>query len=980
MINFIENLRHGKLLTWNEYVGNGHPGMYFGHYPITQNTIFYMIFGYSDFTYYFTKFISLAIQFIGFIYVCKYFKLGYLYALSGTLIYFCINFVIRIYPAETVGNLFPLYPILVVLVIHIVADNYKSKLDIVIFSLVYVFWLLGGNLTYVPMHVAMLSLIYLISLFAYHYKPFKLIDYGRFTGLYLILFIIPLSAALYQYYFVYDVVSYSNRFKSGLIVSPFESIAWKQLLVSFQSSTYFWVGLYCCIIYVIVKILSKTKPIRTYSILFLLVIPLLYYLSNLSQIEKLGDNLVTNGDFSDTSTSLKPYKSTLLSVPDGQAGNCIKITANENATGYGYFAIPTQIGKKYKFAAYYKRGSASNCQIKVGSTVDGSSLYYSGTPSNPDWVQYGVTFTASKKETYITLINLTSVKGQTSLFDTVSLHEIEQGFLGDYVSILGSDVFKIALVLYVLIVLLVSFKESTFRLDTSLPAILNYAFVFIAYVSLLSYYFFSPENIIGDVNGYDYDLFRELSPTLQVIFCLVVMLSIEDYHKGKQVKIIVLSLIVLYLIRSHFTIPLMRFTGIIWYATRDGSIFSILFAILFMFGLKNILNHLSSFCMASRTIKYVKYAFLLSLIILMARDSHNKFYQGTSHRFVYMKNEKLVRPEVQMDQYVLDLRSDMHLLNNKLLELDRKTDHYYKLFSPSNSYVYLAGSLQNHKIHEAFIYESSITGDLQDFYEYTILEKAPVVTKELKDAMPYFLFTSHVHAGINLHYKEIPYGDFFMFSPKDAKYIKRQNIEFLWDLTQVKYVIIDSALSKVLDSFTTRDQHYKLLGKYPKLGLNLYEITKEKEYSTLAVLPVDDGESYDQVIEKINSRDIEVLKQLYSKLVFLDKDTKDFTLSSSKRTNNKRLYEIKSKRKGIFIELESWNKNWELEINDKKETVQKAFQIFKGIKIEPGLNKIEFSYRLKFFNLLFLLSLFVILGYTVLLVKYRYSDKHVNLN
>ncbi len=51
MINFIDTLRNAELPLWNDYVGCGQPATTFGHYPISQNTIFYMMFGYSDFTY-----------------------------------------------------------------------------------------------------------------------------------------------------------------------------------------------------------------------------------------------------------------------------------------------------------------------------------------------------------------------------------------------------------------------------------------------------------------------------------------------------------------------------------------------------------------------------------------------------------------------------------------------------------------------------------------------------------------------------------------------------------------------------------------------------------------------------------------------------------------------------------------------------------------------------------------------------------------
>ena len=161
-------------------------------------------------------------------------------------------------------------------------------------------------------------------------------------------------------------------------------------------------------------------------------------------------------------------------------------------------------------------------------------------------------------------------------------------------------------------------------------------------------------------------------------------------------------------------------------------------------------------------------------------------------------------------------------------------------------------------------------GELQDFYYYTILGKGTSVSGELKDVMPYFLFTKHVHTGLGLKYKEIQYRDFFIFSAaKDIDYLRNQNIEFLWDMMQVKYLIIGPEFSKALEGFTSRD-HYKLLGNYPKLDMNLYEITKDKSYSKLAVLPLEDQQDYHDAIGQLNSKDINILKGLYSKLVFLE--------------------------------------------------------------------------------------------------------------
>ena len=664
MVNFIDALKSGELPVWNEYVGGGHPALYFGHYPISQNTIIYMLFGFSDFTYYFTKLLSLLVLFFSFIYACKYFKLGYGIALLGAIVYFSINFVVRVFVAETIGNLLFVFPLLTIFTIKIIDEN-KAK-DILLFNLFYILWLSGGHIIYVYMHLMMLSIVYLIAVIVfYRWDALRFINLKKTAILYFTLFILPFFAALYQYYFIYDVISASNRFKEGLIISPFEAAAWKQLAVSFQSSSYFWIGFSLIVFYAFLK-------------------------------------LMTTKYHSVESVRVKITRSRLLLL-----------------TGALFFI------------------TVANVQFSSNSA-----------------------------------------------------------FFIDYIPILNSTVFRVAVISCFIINFFSSKSRAIFFIGFS------DLLIFIIYTSLLSYYFYSPENIIGDVKGYDYDLFRELSSASQMILSLCILYSAKEYKDNKIVKVIALSSIALYFIRSHFTIPLLRFTGIVWYAPRDGSIFSVFFAVLFMFGLKNIVSDLSRVFkgreVAAR--QYVQFGLILFILVLLVHDSFNKLYKGTSHRFIYPNKREIAKSGTE--NWILNAREDAVLLNNKLLELKKETNHFYRVFTPENSYIYLAGNLQQYEIHEAVIYESSISRELQDFYDFTILEKIPVRNKELKHVMPYFLFTRHVHAGLNLQYKDIAYGDFFMFSPKDISYLLNQNIELLWDIMQVKYLIIGPEFSKTLEGFS----------------------------------------------------------------------------------------------------------------------------------------------------------------------------------
>ena len=259
LTNFIETLKQGELPVWNEYVGGGHPAMYFGHYPITQNTLFYMLFGVNDSTYYFMRFINLAILLAGFVYAGKILKFGYLISLIGAFVYLSINFVSRWLVADTIGNLILVYPLLIVLLLQIIKD--RQWKTILVFNAVYIFWLTGGHITYVYSHLIMLSVIYWLGVFVMDLEPLKLRSLKKFISLYCIMFIIPILTVLYQYYFVYDVIKASNRIREGLIISPFEAIIWKQLWRSFESSPYFRLGLFLAVFFFAQKSAKVSKLI-----------------------------------------------------------------------------------------------------------------------------------------------------------------------------------------------------------------------------------------------------------------------------------------------------------------------------------------------------------------------------------------------------------------------------------------------------------------------------------------------------------------------------------------------------------------------------------------------------------------------------------------------------------------------------------------------------------------------------------------------
>src|SRR5208283_2025855 len=173
---------------------------------------------------------------------------------------------------------------------------------------------------------------------------------------------------------------------------------------------------------------AKTKIIQVST---LLLFGLLLFSATkpavLNLINKMSNatspNLVLNGGFRKDTNGWMAYQASLSVSPGGQSGNCLQIATVENRIGYAYIVLPTKVGRMYKIEGYFKKGSASAGQIKVGNAVDDLSLYYSDVLFDIKWRKFEGVFKAASQTTYITLVDLTSVKGQTSFFDNISLTE-----------------------------------------------------------------------------------------------------------------------------------------------------------------------------------------------------------------------------------------------------------------------------------------------------------------------------------------------------------------------------------------------------------------------------------------------------------------------------------------------------------------------------------------------------------------------------
>lgn len=855
MINFVETLRGFELPVWNEYVGSGYPAVYFGQYPLNQNTIFYMIFGYSDLTAYIVKCSSVAILLISSIYAFRLLKLGYLLSLAGALTYLGVNLVVRFIIADTLGNLFVLYPLLIIFILKIIEE--KRRKHILFFNLLCIFWLSGCHVAWIHEALFMLFLVFWVTAAVCHEGSFfRLRPLLKYCGLFLLLFVPPLVSVAYQYYFLADVITNSvRRVTEGLIVSPFESTAWEQLLVSFLSSSYAWIGLLLVLLYAIGR----------------------------------------------------PFSSVFKKYPAG-----ISVDIDEQGQ------VALHIGRFVPQILMF-----GFLLFLLAELV----LLYLPFRFSPDFSDYNTTFASPAFLASMALL-----------------------FVFQIICHRKDEVFKIAWRDCLLVVI---------------------------YVSLLSYFFYLPSNIAG----YDMQFFQELNGPLRVIFMFSVLCSMREFRESRIVRIALYSLVCLYFVRSHFSILSLRFTGVIWYSVRDGALFSMFFSILFVFGLRNMFSELRRLIAESNwTINalYVERALLIAVVALLVHGSYVRFYHGMSNRLIFPADKSMAK--TSQEKWVVENRQDLVLLKKQLLQLARPgTGGFFRIFTPEidmTTGMVLTGNGQEYGIQESALYDCTIPRDLKMFFDRIILEKGPLDTHELKNVLQGGVFTKHVHEGMNIKLGEVLYSNLFAYLllPNDQKFIKEKNMEFFWDLMQVKYLLIGPLMSEVLESFADHGS-YRLVSTYGALRSNLYEIITNKPYSSYAFLPLDEGQSYEDQLRQVNSSDISVLRSLYKKLVFPDDTLKDFTVVNTQRGSASRHYEIESERGALLIEFESWNHNWKVMVNNTHADLQKVFHICRGTRIQPGKNRIEIVYDLKYFKALFLLSIVVIAGCIILFAAACYTQR-----
>ncbi len=140
--------------------------------------------------------------------------------------------------------------------------------------------------------------------------------------------------------------------------------------------------------------------------------------------ETLGDEEVTNGEFSSDTSAWSGTNCTLASVGGGQAGNCLEITRTGGSYQQARQTCSLTVGKLYEISAYVKSGTSGNETYVVGvwGSATDFNVYLTGTSSGT-WAQRTGYFVAEETSLMVCLRKTTTTEG-TMLFDTVTLKEV----------------------------------------------------------------------------------------------------------------------------------------------------------------------------------------------------------------------------------------------------------------------------------------------------------------------------------------------------------------------------------------------------------------------------------------------------------------------------------------------------------------------------------------------------------------------------
>lgn len=190
-----------------------------------------------------------------------------------------------------------------------------------------------------------------------------------------------------------------------------------------------------------------------------------------------------------------------------------------------------------------------------------------------------------------------------------------------------------------------------------------------------------------------------------------------------------------------------------------------------------------------------------------------------------------------------------------------------------------------------------------------------------------YIFNKSTNDDLNVEIKPVKLKGCTLFD-KQAGYYIYKNDHFVPFGFMYDYCISDDSLEKYLDENIDKNQkyHYKTLAMMRALVLDDKDVEQYKEY--IKPLPVS------------------MLEGLNEKTYYSDCDIRSMKACSSFDYDSKGYRaEITSERKGIVYFSVPCSSGWSAKVNGRKVEVIKAHYGLTAVAVEPGENRIEFSYE-----------------------------------
>lgn len=146
------------------------------------------------------------------------------------------------------------------------------------------------------------------------------------------------------------------------------------------------------------------------------------------------DGHVKNGAFvddNDPPADWTAITATLTGGGSGQVGNIMTVASSGANVGRAYQDVTTVVGMVYKFTGYFEKGSSAHGKFFIGTTGDEDAIWDSGNLTDASFAVHTHTFTATATTTRLTCRTNDATDTENSLFDEISLYEIDRKQLID---------------------------------------------------------------------------------------------------------------------------------------------------------------------------------------------------------------------------------------------------------------------------------------------------------------------------------------------------------------------------------------------------------------------------------------------------------------------------------------------------------------------------------------------------------------------